>query len=233
MVYQNSTINALAEGLYEGDVTFGQLRLYGSFGLGTFNNLDGEMIGFDGAFYQVKSDGSIVEVADEQLTPFSVVTKFQSDQEIPLLVPIAYEAFQEVLTNNLPSRNYMYAFRVDGVFSDVVTRSVPVTPSGVRLVDVIPKQTNFEYKGRTRGTLVGFYFPSFMKDINVVGYHFHFLSDDKTKGGHVLDLVVEEGTVQINHNYEFGMILPEVEAFKELDLEKVEEHELNLIEKRQ
>ena len=57
-VYQSSTINALLEGVYDGDMTYGQLRRHGDFGIGTFNALDGEMIGFDGRFWQITGDSS-------------------------------------------------------------------------------------------------------------------------------------------------------------------------------
>ena len=50
-VFQNSTINALLEGVYDGSMTYGELRRHGDFGLGTFNALDGEMVAIDGDFY--------------------------------------------------------------------------------------------------------------------------------------------------------------------------------------
>ena len=62
-IFQNSTINALLEGIYDGSMTYGELRRHGDFGLGTFNALDGEMIAFDGQYYQVKSDGVAYPVA--------------------------------------------------------------------------------------------------------------------------------------------------------------------------
>ena len=43
-VFQTSTISALLDGAYEGDVTFGELARHGDFGLGTLQQLDGEMI---------------------------------------------------------------------------------------------------------------------------------------------------------------------------------------------
>ena len=76
-IFQNSTINALLEGVYDGSLTYGELRTHGDFGLGTFNALDGEMIAFDGNFYQVKSDGVAYPVADDQKTPFATVVFFR------------------------------------------------------------------------------------------------------------------------------------------------------------
>jgi hypothetical protein len=56
-LYQTSLMSALMAGNYEGQMTYGDIRKHGDFGLGTFNDLDGEMVGFDGMFYQVRSDG--------------------------------------------------------------------------------------------------------------------------------------------------------------------------------
>jgi len=38
------------------------LKQYGDFGLGTFDGLDGEMIGLEGKFYQVKADGLLIQL---------------------------------------------------------------------------------------------------------------------------------------------------------------------------
>src|SRR5207249_10961718 len=73
---QYSTINALLTGVYDGDMTFGELRRHGDFGLGTFNALDGEMIALDGRYYQITADGAVKPVRDDVRTPFAVVTHF-------------------------------------------------------------------------------------------------------------------------------------------------------------
>ena len=92
-LYQTSLMSALMAGIYQGEATYGQIRRYGDFGLGTFNDLDGEMIGFDGTFYQLRSDGSARPVTDEQKTPFAVVTFFRPEQELDLLQPVAKDDF--------------------------------------------------------------------------------------------------------------------------------------------
>ncbi|MBA3390836.1 MAG: acetolactate decarboxylase, partial [Rubrobacter sp.] len=56
-LFQTSTIDALLEGKYDGDVSFAELADRGDFGLGTFDALDGEMIALDGDFYGVRADG--------------------------------------------------------------------------------------------------------------------------------------------------------------------------------
>lgn len=84
VVFQSSTINALLKGIYDGDVTFGELKRNGDFGLGTFNALDGEMIGLAGTFYQIKADGVAYPVEDSVKTPFAVVSFFAPDDTLEL-----------------------------------------------------------------------------------------------------------------------------------------------------
>jgi Alpha-acetolactate decarboxylase len=64
-LYQVSTATALVEGIYQGAVRVRTLREHGDLGLGTFENLDGEMVVVDGHFFQARSDGSVTEVDDD------------------------------------------------------------------------------------------------------------------------------------------------------------------------
>ena len=73
---QVSTIDAILGGLYDGVVTYGELKQYGDFGIGTFEGLDGEMVALDGNFYQIKSDGVAYPVDDDMTTPFACAIFF-------------------------------------------------------------------------------------------------------------------------------------------------------------
>jgi acetolactate decarboxylase len=55
-MFQSSTTAALVEGVYSGSISSSILLKRGSFGLGTFENLDGEMIILDGEIYQARGD---------------------------------------------------------------------------------------------------------------------------------------------------------------------------------
>jgi acetolactate decarboxylase len=43
------------------------------------------------------------------------------------------------------------------------------------------------------GTLIGFRFPAAATSVNVPGWHFHFLTADRSRGGHVLSLTTGAG----------------------------------------
>src|SRR3954470_14447202 len=70
VLFQASTIGALLDGAYDGDVTFAELAARG---WGTLNALDGEMIPVDGRFYRAELDGAINRVSPSAKTPFAVV----------------------------------------------------------------------------------------------------------------------------------------------------------------
>ena len=76
--FQVSTLGALNAGVYEGAATFSELKQHGNFGLGTLEGLDGEMVAFNGNFYQIKSDGVAYPVTDEMKTPFAAVISIGS-----------------------------------------------------------------------------------------------------------------------------------------------------------
>ena len=100
---QISTIDALLNGVYDGVITFGNLKQYGDFGIGTFEGLDGEMVAFDGNFYQVKADGIAYPVSDSMETPFASVTFFDADSEEQLSEGMDYEHLVEFLDGNFLS----------------------------------------------------------------------------------------------------------------------------------
>ncbi|MGO9600741.1 MAG: acetolactate decarboxylase [Isosphaeraceae bacterium] len=217
-IFQNSTINALLEGVYDGSMTYGELSQHGDFGLGTFNALDGEMVALDGEFYQVRSDGIVRPVADSQQTPFATVLFFRPTFRRSLSGPLDYEELQTHLDSFTDGPNLFYAVRMDGRFSFVKTRSVPRQEKPYPpLADVAKNQPVFQFRD-VSGTLVGFRFPDFARGLNVPGFHLHFLTEDRTAGGHVLDLVLEHGELSIDASARFHLELPTDPAFLHADL---------------
>lgn len=217
-LYQVSTIDALLQGVYDGVLPIGELKTHGDFGLGTLDGLDGEMLALDGNYYQVKTNGIAYVVPDNMTTPFTAVTFFKADKTYRLEKPMNLTELEHYLDLNLPSNNFIYAIRVDGNFSYLKARSVPKQNKPYpKLVNVVANQSTFEFKN-VSGTLVGFKTPSYMSDINVAGYHLHFINTNRSAGGHVLDLEVENGTAAIDTITVFLMELPTSSDFSKVEL---------------
>ena len=197
-VFISAPVNALVEGLYEENTSMAEIKTHGDFGIGTFNNLDGEMVILENEVFQLKSDGTCSPVADSVLTPFACVTFFKEDTYDEVEGDFDYQAFQDLLVNCTPSPNMLYAIRIDGEFSYIKTRSVPKQENYRPLVEVAREQPEFQYENIT-GTMVGFYNPTFIDTINVPGYHLHFISDDRSKGGHLLECNMTRGRIGMQH----------------------------------
>jgi len=186
VLFQASTIGALLEGAYDGDLSFAELAEHGDLGLGTLNGLDGEMIALDGRFYRADVDGAVGEVAGDACTPFAVVTSFAPAVDSELPGPLDHEALLTRLDELIPAGAASCAIRIDGEFETVRARSVPrQSPPYRPLTEVVAEQHVFEL-ARVEGTMLGFRFPAYVEGIEVSGYHLHFISADRARGGHVL-----------------------------------------------
>ena len=205
-IYLCSPVNALVEGIYEQKIPFTEIKKHGDFGLGTFDNLDGEMVMLDGKIYQITSDGRVSETDDLALTPFSCVTFYNPASHDVLDQEMSYEEFLDWLKNLLPSPNIFYALRIEGAFAHVKVRSVPKQESYRPLVEVAKNQPVFNFTN-IEGTLAGFFTPSFMESLSVPGLHLHFLSNDLQQGGHLLECSPRKVRVgvQFISNVELGL----------------------------
>jgi acetolactate decarboxylase len=230
-VYQSSTINAVLEGVYDGTMTYGQLRRHGDFGIGTFNALDGEMIGFDGQFWQITGDGHVHAVPDYYQTPFATVLFFNPRIQQTLDGPLDYPELWALLDHAVESTNLFSAIRIDGSFHYVRTRSVPRQSKPYPpLIDVTQDQPVFDLNN-VSGTLIGFRFPEFAKGMNVPGYHLHFLSDDRQTGGHVLALELQRARLAIDDTSNFHIELPTDASFLSAELGGNHSEEIEKTEK--
>lgn len=218
-IYQVSTSTALVEGIYQGAVRIETLREHGDLGLGTFENLDGEMVIVGGQVYQVRCDGSVQEIGDDVLTPFAVVTRFSPDTLIELEPCPDFESLRAQLDRLRDSANMFYSIRIDGHFDTMHTRAVCKVEKGVRLVNAAAVQPEFRFSDIS-GTLVGFWTPSYAGNLSIPGYHLHFLSADHTQGGHVLGCSGSGMRVQLQRDCNVQIALPETEDFLKGDLRR-------------
>ena len=115
------------------------------------------------------------------------------------------------------SDNHFYAVRVDGSFKRVRTRSVARQREGVRLAEAAAAEHTFDLQD-VEGTLIGFWSPAYTARLTVPGYHLHFLSRDRTAGGHLLDCRGRDLEVQMQHEADLRLALPESPAFLRADL---------------
>src|SRR5260370_27669565 len=216
-LFQVSTSGALVQGIYERAVSTNLLLNYGDFGLGTFDNLDGEMVVLDGAIYQVRSDGTVSRITGDVGTPFAVVVPFAADQDQTIESVSSFEEITQVCDKYRDSDNLFYAFRIDGHFTHIHTRAMKATLNGLPLAKAAAIQPEFDFN-EVDSTLVGIWPPQFSIAFNVTGYHFHFLSEDRTKGGDLLEFSGKKLRARVERLNNFHLSLPETKDFLRPDL---------------
>jgi acetolactate decarboxylase len=229
---QFSLLAALAADDYTDGPPLGKVLASGDFGIGTFNNLDGEMIVLDGKIYQALADGTVRPADLAGTTPFAAVTFFAEDGRLDRLTVATLDDLDEQLNRKLPRRNSPYALRITGEFAELTIRSVPAqSPPFEPLVEVVKHQVTWQHRN-IRGTLVGLRCPEWMGTINVSGYHWHFLSEDKTIGGHLLACEFQNATLSYDECTSVVIHIPQSTEFDEFDTADVTEQDVDQIERQ-
>lgn len=194
LVQDRDTLNQLSpflyilSGNYDGALTVAQYKAAGNFGIGTFEGLDGEAVLLDNIVYQVKGDGSVRIPDDTCHMPFGACTLFDDDLRRKMKNIDSFENFGKALEGAFEDKQVFYAVKAHGLFKTVRVRSCDKQEKPYRpLAEATKFQHEYTYE-KTRGTLIGFWTPPFVPGaIGVPGFHLHFLSDDRTQGGHVLN----------------------------------------------
>ncbi|RYL95711.1 acetolactate decarboxylase [Sporolactobacillus sp. THM7-4] len=229
-VFQLSTMTSLLDGVFEGAMSYEQFKEHGDFGIGTFAHLDGEMIGFDDQFFRLRGDGTVTLLKSQDMTPFCSLTYFRPQITKEFRTPHDKKAFENELHRLVPSDNLFYAYRIDGVFRQVVTRTIAYQDHPVPMIEAVKTQPVFHFEN-IRGTIVGFWTPSFAQGIAVAGYHFHFIDEKRQNGGHVLAYVLDHGTVQIDKKTHQTLYTPETESYLKANLSRSDlEYEIKATE---
>ena len=212
-------MGALLDGIYDGDCSVEHLLTRGDFGVGTFNALDGEMLILEGTCYRLSSDGTVGATTPTQLTPFAVVTRFEAHVSHRIDEPHTAERLHDLLVALTPSDNYLYAYRIIGDFEFVRTRTVARQEQPYRRLVEVTKGEPVQVFPKVTGDIVGFRTPVFQQGIGIAGDHAHFIDEDRTQGGHVLDFAVTRGTLEVCIGTDLHLELPTTVAFERADLD--------------
>ena len=220
-LYQVNLLQSLTEGDYEGYIKVSQLKEHGDTGIGTFEGVNGEMIVIDGTVYQALYDGTVVVADNEETVPFANITYLDADITRDNLKFDSINELKDVLTELVKANgvNEFYMIRIDGTFDNVYVRSELKQEEPYKPLDeaLATDQREFSYDNIT-GTIVGLYCPSYMSGLNATGWHLHFISDDHTKGGHVLGVDGASSSLTMDKISEFTMNCSDSSTFNAYDL---------------
>ena len=234
MMYQVSTLQALALGYSRAVITVDKLLQEGDTGLGTFEDVNGEMIVMDGNCYRADQNGNVSVVAPETGVPFAAVAKLYGEQQfqlenMPDITAIRTELIRKI--EEVFGLNSMHIVRIDGEFEKVDARSeAPYRSHHITLKEVLSQTQEAFIFENIRGSLVGVYFPDYMDGINMPGWHLHFLSEDRSKGGHVFDVSLREGEAKVDKITNIYINLPKEAAFDTYSLKQDLQEEIKSVE---
>ena len=233
-MYQVSTLQALALGYTRSVVHTDELLSHGNTGLGTFEDVNGEMIVVDRHCYQAAEDGSITEMPPDIGVPFASVANLQGDRvftlsEIPDIEHLKMELNLKIEEDF--GLNSMHIAKIEGDFERVDARSESAYRSHhVELKDILGKtQKSFCFE-HIRGTMVCIYYPDYMDGINAPGWHLHFISEDRRWGGHVFDLKMRRGEVFLDKISRIEIQLPSEPAFDTYSLKEASQQDIKEVE---
>jgi acetolactate decarboxylase len=216
-VTQVSILNALLARRFDGLMPCRELLGHGDFGIGTYHRMDGEMILLDGTFYQGRAGGAIHMPDPDTLTPFATVCKFVADRSWDMQGPVDYAGLDAAIDAQATNRNAYLGIRVEGTFPfmrihALVEQHPPYPPTA----EVVKGCVRAEMTD-VKGTIVGFRGVPWVRGINDTSYHLHFITEDRTRGGHVLAFEMAEGTVSLSTLNDHVVLMPEA-ALEGVDL---------------
>ena len=98
------------------------LLYHGNIGLGTFKDVDGEMIVLDGSCYRAMENGDVVVAEPDRGVPFSTVCVMKESTPIEFGCINSIEELKMALNNIIDSHfglNSMHMARIDGEFDSL------------------------------------------------------------------------------------------------------------------
>lgn len=233
-IFQVATLQSLILGYFKKVIDVEELLKHGNIGLGTFENVNGEMIVVDGHCYQAQNDGKVIEVDKSTGVPFAAVETLNCDRVFEIDKADSIEQLKIILNNKIDEDfglNSMHIAKIDAHFSVVHARSESQFVSQhIELKNVLSNtQKDFSFNN-VDGTIVALYYPDYMDGINAPGWHFHFVSSDRTVGGHVFELSLINAKVSIDKISSIEIKLPSDPSFDTYSLKHASNNDIKAVE---
>ena len=220
-LYQLALFQSVALGEYYGCRTIAQFKDHGNIGMGIFESVNGELIMLDGIVYQALYDGSVVVPDDTALIPYGNAAFFEADAEILHITAADFAKLESILDDKVVKTgpNQFFFVKITGHFPFAAVRSELKQEEPYRMLNIALRtdQRKYEYRNLD-GSIVGLYCPPYMQSMNAPGWHFHFISDDRTKGGHMTEGSLLRCRAAVNRISRFVVDIPDTDSFNGRDL---------------
>jgi acetolactate decarboxylase len=222
---------AFIGGLYDAFYPYRQLKRHGDFGLGAPARLDGELTMLNGKLYQSRATGETLPISDTAETPYAVVCFFRPTMVFKPNKPMDRAALFHYLDSVLVNQNGIYAIHIKGTFGYIKTRAFPPVAQKPYqpLAQMLDRQHFFEFRD-TKGDLVGYRTPAFLEGPLISGYHFHFLTDTHDHGGHLIDILTNDITIEVEMLSAYTIAVPQTADFNNFNFKNDRTEEIKSVE---
>jgi len=205
-IFQYSKVSDFNKGAYDGTYTLGSLRYKGDFGIGFFDRLDGQMVYLNNVFYRIKDNGRVSLPQDTATVPFATVKFFKGQKRYVIQNVNSLNELTAILDKDVDIPDIFYAFRINAEFAYVKTKNVGLQPKPYQNIANV-EMPMFEFEN-VKGTIVGFKFPSYMKNVVTPGYHFYFITRSRKSGGQLLDAKITYAKVETDKSNQLSLFEP-------------------------
>ncbi len=197
--FQYNTITSLMSGNYNTVVTVGEAKEKVNFGLGALKNL-GELMVLNGKYYEADANGDIKELDDNAGISYLTGTYLVPDKDKTFTLKDVSLLEMEQAINEYNQKNgnaRYYAAMIVGTFASVIFRSEDKanTKPGIPLPEWMKYHQKQYSLSNVEGSMILLELPDDIQGVGVPGDHVHFISQMKTRGGHVLDAKIKKASV--------------------------------------
>lgn len=207
VLYQAGSFAIFEKGEYSEVFSIDEMNHLGNFGVGGFEDMDGELLQLDGTVYQITKDGLVNTPPGDTGVCFGNTLNFTPESSYTIQETSTLEELYAVIKESLPDPEQIYAVRVDGPFTNLSFRSISIQEKPYPpLSAVIDNQSIFHLENAT-GTIAGFWFPNWMDGVNYAGFHLHFITDERDAGGHILTAESGVNTLSIQQVSQLNLYL--------------------------
>jgi len=218
-IYFVSVVDALFNNVLESNISVSDVLKHGGFGIGTLDSVEGEMVIYENSVYTATGEGDLHCVEGSSKTPMAIVTNFIPSISIEAK-NVSFKKLLEIIDDKIINKNLLYAVKIEGVLSEIVLRCHDKQSRPFDEFKVILNKSKIFKKNNIKGVLVGFKLPHYIKNVNLVGYHFHFVDEKRKIGGHVYDGLFDKANVEISVHHSFFVELNNHEDFANVDFER-------------
>ncbi len=211
---QISITPAIGEGILETNVNVKDILKFGDFGFGATAGMRDNIMILDGERISPKESGLSKKVA------IAFLSFFKSDSRTIVSENINLYEIKILFKEKMLSNNIIQLMKIKGNFEFIEVSNFPKfnKPYPRLTPQMIDNDKNIERKNIS-GTLMGFWLPNFLKDINAGAgdLHLHFVSEDKKFWGHVLNCILVNGVMEISYKHGINIILPSIDEYYKRD----------------